>query len=340
MEPIKTTNVIIIGAGPTGIELAVALKRANLPFLIFDAGQIGHTISWWPRNTRFFSTAERIAMPGLPFHIFDQQHPTGEQYLAYLRQVVQQADLKINNYEKVTDIQKQDDFFVVNTETRHGKFTYQASQVVLATGGMAKPCTLNIPGENLAHVTHYLDDPHRYFQQELLVVGGRNSAVEYALRCWRAGAVVTLSYRRETIGSKSVKPALMQDFETVVREGKIRFLPATIPVEITAEHVVLAGTNADGLPTKGKRQLIRPDAVLLCTGYAADMSLFKQLGVRLEGKEQAPRFSESTMETNVPGVYVLGTAAGGTQKKFEHFIETSHKHVPKILSALEKKMKN
>lgn len=340
MDPIQTTTVIIIGAGPTGLELAVALKQKDIPFLIFDAGQIGHTIAWWPKNTHFFSTSERIAMPGLPLHVFDQQHPTGEQYLAYLREVVQQFELKINNFEKVTHIQKQEDGFVVNTETRLGKFTYQASQVVLATGGMAKPCKLNIPGEDLPFVTHYLHDPHLYFQRELLVVGGRNSAVEYALRCWRAGASVTISYRKENIGPKSVKPALLQDFETVVREGKIRFMPSTIPVEIRPDQVVLSGTDQDGLPIKGRKQIIRPDAVLLCTGYVADMSLFKQLGVRLEGKEQAPWVNENTMETNLPGVYVLGTAAGGTQKKFEHFIETSHKHVPKILNAIEKNMDN
>jgi thioredoxin reductase (NADPH) len=132
----------------------------------------------------------------------------------------------------------------------------------------------------------------------------------------------------------------MQDFETVVREGKIRFKPSTIPVEITPDQVVLSGTDLDGYPVKGKKQIIHPDAVLLCTGYVADMSLFKKLGVTLEGKEQAPYFNENTMETNVSGVYVLGTAAGGTQKKFEHFIETSHKHVPKILNAIEKSMEN
>jgi thioredoxin reductase (NADPH) len=340
MDAIETTTVIIIGAGPTGLEMAVALKQKNIPFLIFEAGQIGHTIAWWPRNTRFFSTSERIAMPGLPLHVYDQQHPTGEQYLAYLREVVQQFDLKIHHFEKVTQIEKQEEEFVVHTESRRGRFTYRAGQVVLATGGMAAPCKLNIPGEDLPFVTHYLDDPHLYFQRELLVVGGRNSAVEYALRCWRAGALVTLSYRKPLIKPKTVKPALMQDFETVVREGKIRFMPATIPIEITPQHVVLSGTDAEGLPVKGKKQIIRPDAVLLCTGYVADMRLFKQAGVVLEGAEQAPWFNENTMETNVAGLYVLGTAAGGTQKKYEHFIETSHKHVPKILNAIEKRIEN
>jgi thioredoxin reductase (NADPH) len=78
MNPIQNTQVIIVGAGPTGLELAVALKQKNIPFLIFETGQIGHTISWWPKDTRFFSTSERIAMPFVPLHVFDQQHPTGD----------------------------------------------------------------------------------------------------------------------------------------------------------------------------------------------------------------------------------------------------------------------
>lgn len=337
MKQTEKTTVIIVGAGPTGIELAAALKEKEIPFLIFDAGQIGHTISWWPRNTRFFSTSERIAMPAVPLQIFDQQHPTGEQYLAYLRAVVQQYGIKVNNFEKVTKINPSQDRFLIETETRRGKKEYQSEFVVLATGGMAAPRLLNIPGEDLPFVTHYPDDPHHYFQQQVLVVGGRNSAVEMALRCWRAGAAVTISYRRAEINPKSIKPALLQDLETVLREGKMQFLPSTLPELINSEHVVLTPTGEDGLPGPGPKQVIPTDAVLICTGYAADMSLFKILGVELTGEEKEPVYNPETMETNVKGVFVLGTAAGGTQKKFRHFIETSHSHVPKIISAVQKR---
>ncbi|PKO05221.1 MAG: hypothetical protein CVU41_13160 [Chloroflexi bacterium HGW-Chloroflexi-3] len=209
------TRIAIIGAGPTGVELAVALTQANIPFLLFDAGQIGQTIAWWPKHTRFFSTSERIAMPGLPLMVFDQQHPTNDDYLAYLRGVVQQFGIQEHAYEPVIEVKHlSDGDFVLITEKKGIRQHYQADFVVLATGGMAEPRMLNIPGEDLPHVSHYLNDPHDYFQQELLVVGGRNSAVEYALRCWRAGAKVTLSYHKPELLKTSIKPALLQDIET------------------------------------------------------------------------------------------------------------------------------
>jgi thioredoxin reductase (NADPH) len=335
MENSFSTQVAIIGAGPTGLELAVALKRAGIAHLIFDAGQIGHTLTWWPRNTHFYSTSERIAISGIPLQVYDQQHPTGEQYLAYLRGVVESVDLQVNTFEPVTRIFKLDEGFLVVTETIRGTHRYTAQQVVLATGGMAGPRLLDIPGEDYPHVSHFLDDPHFYFRKDLLVVGGRNSAVEYALRCWRAGARVTLSYRKPELPKASIKPALMQDIETVVRDGKIRFLPATMPVEITPFEVILVPTDENGQPTKDEPTSLPFDFVLVCSGYVADMGLFEQLEVTLQGEEQVPVYNPDTMETDVPGVYVLGTAVGGTQKKFSLFIETSHVHVSRILAALQ-----
>jgi thioredoxin reductase (NADPH) len=336
MKLTASTDVAIIGAGPTGLELAVALTTAAIPFLIFDAGQIGHTISWWPRHQRFFSTSERIAMPGLPFQIFDQQHPTGDEYLAYLRAVVEQYNLKINTFEPVNRIWKEGQQFYLHSLSMKGDRLYSAKQVVLATGGMAGPNLLDIPGEELPHVSHYLDDPHYYFRKDLLVIGGHNSAVEYALRCWRSGARVTLSYRKTEIPKTTIKPALMQDLETVIRENKIRFLPSTMPVEITHEEVVLAATAANGQSLKKRHLHVPVDFVLICSGYQADMTLFEQLGVILNGSDQVPEFNPDTMETNIAGVYVLGTAAGGSQHKYTHFIETSHIHVPKILAAIQR----
>jgi thioredoxin reductase (NADPH) len=225
--------------------------------------------------------------------------------------------------------------FRLTTESKAEQHIYQARFVVLATGGLAKPRLLNIPGEDLPHVSHYLRDPHDYFQQQLLVVGGRNSAVEYALRCWRAEAQVTLSYRHQELPRTSIKPALLQDIETVIREGNLRFLPGTVPIEITRHEVRLAATNAEGQAVTGDVDTLPFDFVLICTGYQADMTLFRQLGVALIGADQVPQYDQETMQTNVPGVFVLGTASGGTQSKFTHFIETSHVHVPKILAAIQ-----
>jgi thioredoxin reductase (NADPH) len=328
-----TFDVAIVGAGPIGLEMAAALKRAGVDYVLFEAGQIGHTFTWWPPSTRFFSSPERVAIAGIPVQTIDQEKLTREAYLAYLRGVVQQLDLRVNVYERVIHVRRGDDGFVVRTTTRTGERTYRCRRLVLATGGMAAPNRLDIPGEDLPHVSHYLGDPHRYFRTRLLVVGGMNSALESALRCWRAGAEVTISYRRAELGRGAAKQHLVAEVGMWIREGRIRFLPETVPIEITLEHVVLAPTR-DGRRIEGEPIRQPADFVLLFTGFAADMSLFEELGVTLHGPRQVPEFSPETMETNVPNVYVAGTAAGGTQTQYQHFIETSHVHVERIAAAM------
>src|SRR5215210_1298465 len=177
-----TTDVAIIGGGPIGIEMAVALKRHDIPYIHFESKQIGQTMSWWPPMTRWFSSNERIAIAGLPLQTIDQQKATREDYLRYLRTVVEQFDLRINTYEPVTTIEKASSGFLISTDGQRGPQRYQAQRIILATGGTAYPRALNIPGENLPHVSHYMADPHTYFRKRVLVVGGRNSAVEAALR--------------------------------------------------------------------------------------------------------------------------------------------------------------
>jgi thioredoxin reductase (NADPH) len=327
-----STQVIIVGAGPVGLELAAALKQAGVDYLQFDAGQIGHTISWWPKATHFFSTPERIAIAGVRLQTADPFRATNEEYLAYLRGVVEQFDLPVHTYEAVTAIEKLPDGFIVRTHTRLGEQEYTCRQVVLATGSMAAPNLLGIPGEDLPHVTHYFQDAHIYFQQRLVVVGGRNSALEAAMRCWRAGAKVTISHRKASPDRADIKNFLLEDFDTRLREGAIEFLPNTIPVEITPECVVLAHTTGDS-----ELFQVPADFVILATGYAADPSLFAMLGVDLQGAELAPVVDPDSMETNVPGVYVAGTAVGGSQKHYQFFIETSHKDIPKIVQSILKR---
>jgi thioredoxin reductase (NADPH) len=325
------TQVAIVGGGPIGLELAAALAEVGMDYRLLEAHQIGHTISTWPRHTHFYSTAERIAIAGVPIPIVDHEHITGEQYLAYLRAVAQQFDLRINAYERVIVVEPIDGTFRLRTETRTGEHEYESQHVVLAIGDMSSANKLGIPGEGLAHVSHRLDDPHRYFGQRLLVVGGGNSALEFAARCWRAGAEVTLSYRRAKFNPLFVKSRLMEDFRTLTREDKITFLPRTIPIEIGPTSVTLAPSRS-GEPVD--RELIEhpADFVLLCTGYLADLSLFEQAGVTIEGPPgRVPRFDPDTMETNVPGLYVAGTAASGQQARHKLFIETSHHHVTRIV---------
>ncbi len=330
----QTTDVAIIGAGPIGLETAIALKRAGIEARLFEAKQVGSEFMKWPPQTRFFSSPEHLSLAGIPLHSVNQLSPTGEEYLAYLRQLVETFDLDVHVYEPVTAIDRDGEGFILTTRVRTGENRVRARRVILATGGLSAPRRLEIPGEDLPHVTHYFPGPHPYFRTRLLIVGGKNSAIEAALRCWRAGVQVTLSYRRPELRFERVKPHLAGDIRDRLEKGEIDFLPATLPVEITPTHVRLAATR-DGQRPNGEI-ISRPfDFVLLATGFVADMSLFRQAGVRLHGAAEIPEFSPETMETNVPGLFVAGTAAGGTQMdRFTHFISTTHDHVIKIVRAI------
>jgi thioredoxin reductase (NADPH) len=198
--------------------------------------------------------------------------------------------------------------------------------LVLCTGGTDHPRRLNIPGEDLPHVSHYFGDPHTYFRTDVLIVGGKNSAVEAALRCHHAGARVSLSYRREMLPEKSIKYWLMPEITGLIKTKRINGHFQTQPVAITPTHVTLArGSERIDVPAQ---------FVLLLIGYEQDNKLFKIAGVELSGSCGAPVYDERTMETNVPGLYVAGTAIGGTQDKYTVFIENCHVHVNRIVAAL------
>lgn len=325
-------EVAVVGAGPVGLELAVCLQQAGVDYIQFDARQIGHTLTWWPRNTSFFSTTERLAIAGVPIPNNHQQRITGEDYLAYLRGVVEQFDLPVNTYEPVAHIARDDAGFAIETAPQTGPRRYRSRRVVLAIGDMHAPNRLGIPGEDLPHVSHYFRDPHDYFRRRLLIVGGRNSAVEAALRCWRAGAEVTLSYRRPWFDEQRVKHWLMPDLKAQIDAGVIRFLPETVPLEIQPGRVALravAEGRADAPPLWHTT-----DFVLLATGFRGDQHLLETLGVELSGENRVPAYDPETMETNLPGLYLAGTVAAGIQQRYTIFIENSHEHVGKIVRAL------
>jgi thioredoxin reductase (NADPH) len=318
-----TPQVAIIGAGPLGIELAVALKRAGISYLHFDAKQIGYTVSWFPPQTRFFSSNERIAIAGVPLQTADQMKCTREQYLSYLRCVVQQFELKINTYEPVIAIHPAARGFALTTSKNGIEQQYHVEKIVLATGGTAHPRTLNVPGEDLPHVHSHWSDPHDYFAQRVLIVGGKNSAVEAALRFHNAGAKVAISFRREELPAKSIKYWLLPEINSLIKARAIEAYPATQVVRISPTNVLLSnGTE------------FQADFVVPQIGYVADMSLCKMAGVLMQGDRQIPVYDPQTMETNVPGIYLCGTVVGGTQDKYEIFIENGHVHVERIVAHL------
>lgn len=337
--PTERTDVALVGAGPIGLELAVALKKAGIDYLHFDARQIGYTISWFAPQTRFFSSNERIAIAGVPLQTWDQGKATREEYLAYLRRIVQQFDLQVRTYEPVVGIERREDQFVLTTQPAGGDAaaTIHARRIILCTGGTDRPRLLNVPGEDLPHVSHYFQDPHRYFHRRLLIVGGKNSAVEAALRCHHAGADVSISYRRDQLNASSIKYWLMPEISGLIEQKKIHGYFGTVPRLITPSHVTLGRSSfsdpVGGVGEPGELRLPF-DFVLALIGYQADLSLLKKAGVRLRGDCDAPVYDPQTMQSSTPGVYIAGCAIGGTQDKYEIFLENCHVHIPRIIAAL------
>jgi len=327
----ESTNVVIVGAGPIGIELAVVLKKMGVDYAHLEGGQMGGTIARFPKQVRFFSSPERIAIAGVALQTVNQEKATREEYLAYLRAVVEQFDVPVRTGVEVLSVEpERGGAFTVRTRRRGVESEISARHVVLAIGGMHRPRRLGIPGEDLPHVSHDFDEPHRFFRERLLIVGGRNSAAEAAVRCARAGARVTMSYRREKFDSSSVKYWILPELEGLIRRRVVQFHPATVPAAIGPETVTLK--PAEGAP--GDAIEVPADFVLLLVGYEMDTSLLEGAGAELEGPSRKPKLDPDTMMTTVEGLYVAGVAVAGTQQRYRLFIENCHPHVTKIARAI------
>lgn len=324
--------VVIVGGGPIGIEIAVALTRRGIANTIIEAGSVGHTISWWAPQTRWFSSNERIAIAGVPLVTVDGSKATREEYLAYLRGVVRQFDLSIATHTIATDVTPQPGGgLAVRLRTTAGNRTIDASAVVLAIGGTDHPRRIDIPGTDRPHVDGYLREVHRYFGRRVLVVGGRNSAIEAALRLYHVGADVTLSYRGEELPEDHIKYWLLPEIKGLMKVGKIRGEFGTNPVEILDSTVRLQ---------RGEDTfLVDADDVLLLIGYEQDKGLLRRSGVNLIESMQRPRHDPETMMTDIDGVYVAGTAVAGTQSsKYKTFLENCHVHVDRIVNHLDARL--
>ncbi len=335
------TDVLVVGAGPIGIELAVALKRTGIEYLHVEAGALGATIAWYAPGTAFFSSPERLSIAGVPFETYPHYKATREEYLHYLRAVVKQFELPIRTYSRLAAVSRlpNGDFGCEIRRSLHGvggpqegrrndpsgTESIRASRIVLAVGDMHRPRMLDVPGETLPHVSHFLSEPHIYAGCRVLVVGGANSAAEAAIRLYRAGARVTLAYRGENLDPTRIKPWVLPELRGLIREGKVSFLS---PVEVSSiDEATVRLTKADTVTE------VPADFVLLLTGYVQDGRLFESLGIELCGDEKHPQHDLNTMETNVPGVFVIGTAVAGSQTRAKHFIETSHIHINRVLRA-------
>ena len=324
----RDTRVVVVGAGPIGVELSAALKRHGVGHLVLEAGCLGNTIAWWAPGTRWFSSNERIAIAGVPLHTPDQSKATREQYLTYLRGVVDQFGLPVHCHCPVRDVRGAGTGWTVHTSPQAAVGPVRCEVVVLATGGLDHPRRLGIDGEDLPHVDGKLREPHGYWNERVLVVGGRNSAVEAALRLHHAGARVALSYRGPALPEDHIKYWLLPEIRGLIRSGRIDARFGTRPLRITPHEVVLADED-------GAQSAVAADHVLTLIGYEQDKSLFRRLGVSLEGDGLRPHVDEATMRTDVPGIHVAGTGLAGTQSSgYKLFLENCHAHVDRIVADL------
>ena len=316
-------DLLIIGAGPIGLNCALEAKKNNLTYLIVEKGTIVNSLYHYPLYMRFFSTAEKLEIAEIPF-ITTAPKPGRQDALEYYQGIARQKDLSINLYEKVLNVRKNEEIFEVETS----KSRYSAKNVIISTGFYDLPNTMNIPGENLEKVKHYYTEPYPFAQQKIVVVGSSNSAVDAALETYRKGAEVTMIIRHSEI-SKSVKYWVKPDIESRILEGSIK---AHFNAELTEikENTVIFKNE------KGEMHEIENDFVLAMTGYLPDFDFLRNTGIRLEGDCLNPYYNPETMETNIPNLYLAGVVCGGKDTHL-WFIENSRIHaniiIKNILSA-------
>jgi thioredoxin reductase (NADPH) len=323
-EPI---DVAIIGAGPCGLAAAISAQRAGLAALVFDAECVVSSITHYPTYATFFSTAEKLSLGGLPF-VTAGEKPSRRDALAYYRAVVRYFDIPVRQYEPVTRIDGRDGAFVLHTSHRGIARRTTARAIIVATGYWGSPNRLGVPGEDLPHVTHAYREGHYAFQQNAVVVGGGNSAAEAALDLWRAGARVTLVHFGPTF-DKKIKPWVLPDFTNRVAEGSIVAVWNSRVTEIDAENLTVRST--EGVYSK-----ISADHVYLMTGFAPSVELLTQMGVTIDPATGIPHHEATTLETNVPGVFIAGVVVAGYDAN-KVFIENGRFHGDQIVARLQGK---
>ncbi|MEQ6376214.1 YpdA family putative bacillithiol disulfide reductase [Bacillaceae bacterium S4-13-58] len=315
MEELKE-KVIIVGSGPCGLSAALELKKRGIDPLIIEKENIVHTIYRFPTHQTFFSTSEKLEIGGFPF-VTEHSKPLRNQALVYYRMVAKRSQLRIQTYEQVLEVQKDGDSFHVRTiqnETKKKK--YICDKVILATGYYDQPNQLMVPGEELAKVSHYFKEAHPYFGQKVVVIGGKNSAVDATLELVKAGAEVTVLYRGSRY-SESIKPWVLPDFDSLVRNDKITMEFNANVLKITGDQVFYEKA--------GKEFAIDNDFVFAMTGYQPNQQFLKSSGLLIDSKTGKPFFNEQTMESNVKGLYIAGVIAAGFNNN-KIFIENGRFH--------------
>lgn len=315
--PTDRFDVVIVGAGPAGLAAAIAAKARGLTYAVLEKGALVNSLLHYPTDMVFFTTPELMEIGDLPF-VSPHEKPTRQESLRYYRRVTDRFGLDIALGEPVIGLSRQaSGSFVVTSRPAGGDVRERHARfVVLASGAYDIPNRLGVPGENLPHVSHYHREAHAHYRSRVVIVGGKNSAAEAALELYRAGAQVLIVHRGPALGD-SIKYWVKPDIENRIKEGTIRARFNTRVREITPTDVVVEGP--DGIDREPA------DGVLLLTGYRSDPALLRAVGAQLDEATGAPVHDETTFETTVPGLFVIGAAIAG-QQSGRIFIENGRFH--------------
>lgn len=314
-------DALIIGGGPCGLSAAIELKKNGLETIVIEKGNIVNAIFNYPTHQTFFSTSEKLAIGDVPF-IIEGRKPKRNQALVYYREVVKRSGIKVRPFETVERVEK-DGLFTVTTS----KGQYQAKYVVAATGYYDQPNKLEVEGAKLPKVMHYFKEGHPYFDQDVLVIGGKNSAVDAALALHKAGSRVTVSYHG-TSYSKSIKPWILPEFDGLVRKGEITMLFDSMVDRITDSSVELTVND--------QKETFSNQFVFAMIGYHPDHQFLKSMGISIDSISGRPTFNEQTMETDIDNLYIAGVIAAGNNAN-EIFIENGRFHGQQIAEAIGEK---
>ena len=321
---VEDADLVIVGGGPCGLAAAISAQRAGIKPLVIESDVVVSTISAYPAYVRFFSTAEKLSIGGLPFVVATEK-PTRRDALAYYRAAVLHFQIPLRQRERVTSIEGQSGDFVVHSRTQAGREQRtKARAVVIATGYFGSPNRIGVPGEDLPHVSHLYHEGHEAFLQDAVVVGGGNSAAEAALDLWRSGARVTLVHFGPTF-DKKIKPWVLPDFTNRAKEGAIAVKWNTRVIAIEPDHVVLNTASGE--------ERLRAERVYLMTGFAPRLDLLRELGVPIDSATGIPAHDPETLETSMPGIFIAGVVVAGYDAN-KVFIENGRYHGDRIVATL------
>ncbi len=321
-------DLLIVGAGPCGLAAAISAQRAGLTARVLDGNCLVSTITQYPYYVSFFSTAEKLSLGGIPFVVAGEK-PTRRDGLAYYRAIVKHFQLDVQQYQPVTRLERLGDKWVVHSTSDGKRVETHARAVVVATGYFGSPNRLGVPGEELPHVHHRYHEGHGAFDQDVVVVGGGNSAAEAALDLWRAGARVTLVHFGPTF-DKRIKPWVLPDFENRAKEGAIGTRWNSRVSRIEPGRVLIhGGDGQEELPAR---------FVYVMTGFAPNMDLLRDAGVAIDAVTGIPAHDPDTLETPLPGLYIAGVVVAGFDAN-KVFIENGRFHGDQIVARILGKAK-